>query len=227
MVSHRETPDVQSVARAAGLLEALADAGGTAAVRDLASATGLSAPTVSRLLATLGRAGLVDRDVDGRYALGLGLLALAARVPALAALRRAAAGPLAALRDEVGETASLLVRDGDAALYVDQAESRHVLRLAGWTGRRIPLDGTAAGAVLAGGAVGGAVAADAVEDGVTAIACAIAGAPVPAAIAVAGPSGRLGGAAVPAARRAVERAADDVSHLLSPASRTHPDRRPA
>ncbi len=218
-VPDRETPDVQSVARAAALLRALGDAGAPVPVRALAAATGLPAATVSRLLATLERAGLVARDEAGTYALGLGLVALAARVPAIESLRRVAGPLLAELRDATGETASLLVQVGDDALYVEQAQSAHVLRLAGWAGRRIPLAGTAAGAALAAGD-GPRVAVDAVEAGVTAVACAIAGSTPPAALSVAGPSSRLAGPALARAESAVVAAARAVAVLLSPAPST-------
>lgn len=215
-VANRETPDVQSVARAAAVLHALGELDGTGAVRDLAAATRLPAPTVSRLLATLERAGLVERLADGRYALGLALVALAARVGPVERLRRAGADPLAALRDATGETASLLVRSGDEALYVDQAESPHVLRLAGWAGRRIPLATTAAGAALRG-EPGPQSATDAVEPGVTAVACAIRGAALPAAVSVAGPSTRLSGLALASARTAVGTAAAAIEARLAAA----------
>ncbi len=51
--------------------------------------------------------------------------------------------------DATQETASLIVRDGDHGLYVDQVESRYVLRIGSWVGRRVPLEGTATGAAFA------------------------------------------------------------------------------
>ena len=79
-VAKRKTPDVQSVARVAALLDAFDVV--ALPVSELARRSGLHPSTASRLLATLDRAGLVARVEGGRYVLGLHLLRLAGRVPA-------------------------------------------------------------------------------------------------------------------------------------------------
>jgi DNA-binding IclR family transcriptional regulator len=228
-VAHRETTEVQSVTRAMAVLDAFDRDSPTLGVGELARRTGLHVSTVSRLLATLERGGLVSRTPAGRYALGLRLVGLAALVAPAASLREAARPTLEALRNHTGETANLLALDGRHAVYLDQVESPHPLRHAGWDGRRIALDGTAAGAALRDPGPAHACR-DAVEAGVTAVAAGLvppSGPPV--AVGVTGPTSRLRGAALRSARDAVTEAATELGLLLArreaAAPSSHPVRR--
>lgn len=67
---------VQSLARAVDLLDHLADAGGRASLSQLATVSGLPAPTIHRLLGTLLSRGHVRREAGRRYALGPRLVRL-------------------------------------------------------------------------------------------------------------------------------------------------------
>ena len=180
----------------------------------LARRLALSFAEAARLRDALLREGLLVEE-DGVLRVGLRLTQLARQLPELDELRRRVRPTLVRLRDETGETANLIVRNGDHGLYVDQVESRHALRHAGWTGQQIPLTG-ATGAALLGQANPVSVASGAVEDGIVAIAATI-GAPagLVAAISVTGPSARLGTkAAIAAASRAVSHAAADFQSWL-------------
>jgi DNA-binding IclR family transcriptional regulator len=122
---------------------------------------------------------------------------------------------LAALRDGTGETANLVVRDADEAVYLDQVESVHALRHAGWAGRRIALDRGAAASALRG-ADGPQVARDAVEVGVTAIACRVPLAAEPAAaVSVTAPTARMTGRRLTLGCTAVKRAANELAEVLA------------
>jgi DNA-binding IclR family transcriptional regulator len=180
---------------------------------ELCRRTGLPLARVESLLGDLLDAGLLSES-DGRVALGVRVAALAARSGPLHRLRVAARPVLAALRDSTGETANLIVRDGDEAVYLDQVESPHALRHAGWTGRRIALDrGAAAGALT--GATGVQVARDAVEVGVTAVACRVARPDDPAAaVSVTAPTARMTTRRLNGCRTAVRRAAEELAEVL-------------
>jgi DNA-binding IclR family transcriptional regulator len=68
---------VQSIERAAAILQVVAGSGGTLGVTDIAEAVGLAKTTTHSLLRTLLLVGFVDQDRStGRYALGSGLLRL-------------------------------------------------------------------------------------------------------------------------------------------------------
>jgi DNA-binding IclR family transcriptional regulator len=83
----------------------------------------------------------------------------------------------------------------------------HAVRHVSWLGHRVPRRGTAVGRALRGDvdADGVAVRVDAVESGITAVSAPVrgAGGEVVAAVSVVGPSFRLEGRALAAARTAV------------------------
>jgi len=108
---------VGSVARALALLDALAEA--PAGVNALARRIGVNPSSASRLLATLERGGLVEREPGGPYRLGLHLVALADRALARLDVRELARPQLRALVEETGETATLSVAGGQDAVTVD------------------------------------------------------------------------------------------------------------
>jgi IclR family acetate operon transcriptional repressor len=144
---------VGSVARALALLDALAD--GPAGVNALARRIGVNPSSASRLLATLERGGLVEREPGGPYRLGLHLVALADRVLARLDVRELARPQLRALVDETGETATLSVADGDQAVTVDFVPGASSVVSMARLGRPSIGHATAAGKVLL--AFGGAV----------------------------------------------------------------------
>jgi DNA-binding IclR family transcriptional regulator len=121
--------------------------GGPATLAEVVEGTGLSRPTVYRLLSALEAHRLVGR-VDGRYALGLRLLGWGDRVVGLD-LTEVARPVLAALADETGESTQLYVREGDyrvCAASVERAGGG--LRDTVPVGAVLPLDRGSGGKVL-------------------------------------------------------------------------------
>jgi IclR family transcriptional regulator, acetate operon repressor len=137
---------VQSVDRAFDLLELIADAGGSATLRDLASASGLPTPTVHRLLRTLSGRGYVRRLADRRYGLGPALIGLGDEAKKL--LGAVANATLARLVEQLGETANMAVLDANMVLYVAQAPSRHSMRTFTEVGRRVHAHDTGVGKAI-------------------------------------------------------------------------------
>lgn len=158
--------------------------------RGIAAESGVPRAVVERILPLLQESDMLHAEPDGTFSLGLELVSLASRVAAVDSLRILARGPLMQLRDATQETASLIVKDGDHGLYVDQIESRYVLRISSWVGRRVPLEGTATGAAFADPSRAHLVR-EAVEPGVTALARALDVEEPEAAISVLAPSWRL------------------------------------
>ena len=179
-------------------------------VADVSRRTGLDIARTSQLVDVLLSERLLAADPTGRVGLGLRIVGLAARVEPIEHLLRMARPHLELLRDRTGETANLLVRDGVSALYLDQAESPRALRVSGWTGRRIPLAGSASGAALAGPGVH--VASDAVEPGVIAVACGIGGiGALQAAVSITAPVVRLQGSLLARAEAEVAATAEAIA----------------
>jgi DNA-binding IclR family transcriptional regulator len=80
-------------------------------VSELAKELGIHRTAIYRLLGTLEQEQLVVQRENGRYELGLGVLALTSGVRSN--LQDAAQGPLRRLADEVGATSFLTILDGD------------------------------------------------------------------------------------------------------------------
>jgi DNA-binding IclR family transcriptional regulator len=137
---------VGSVARALSLLDALAE--GPAGVNALARRIGVNPSSASRLLATLERGGLVEREAGGPYRLGLHLVALADRVLARLDVRDLARPHLRRLVEETGETATLSVPGGDEAVTVDFVPGESSVVSMARVGRPSIGHATAAGKVL-------------------------------------------------------------------------------
>jgi DNA-binding IclR family transcriptional regulator len=138
---------VQSVDRAATLLKAIAESAQPPTVLELAEACDLNRSTAWRLLSTLDRHGLVERDpVTQRYGVGYAFLRLAASAQHEPVVRRARP-VLDRLALETGETANLaLLRRGEL-VYVDQVDAPQIVA-PNWLGRRVPLHATSAGKAL-------------------------------------------------------------------------------
>lgn len=206
--------DAPLLAHALAVLRAFGQGTNPLEAAEIVRQSELPPAIVARILPQLEDAGLLSHAPDGRYRPGLQLVALASRVGSLDRLRLTARPILTRLRDATGETANLVVLEHDHALYIDQVESRHALRHAGWVGRQIPLDSTAAGAALHG-AGGVQVVRDSVERGVTAVAAVIPGVvDPPAVVSVTGPNFRLEGTDEVRACAAVGAAAQAVAGAL-------------
>lgn len=135
---------IQAVDRAAVLLKAVADSRRPPTVAELAGTTGLNRSTAWRLLATLDRHGLVERDpVTQRYSVGYAILQMGASGDHDALVRRARP-VLERLATSTGETASLAVAKRFELVYVDQVEAPHVMS-PNWLGRPAALHATSSG----------------------------------------------------------------------------------
>jgi IclR family transcriptional regulator, acetate operon repressor len=113
-----------TVRNAVALLHLLADGAPYQHLTDLAERSGLSVPTVHRLLRSLSLAGLVEQDTHSpRYGLGPELVRFSqrylGRLPALAAL----APYLMPVRDMLGASVHVALYLRGSVAYVDRAEA--------------------------------------------------------------------------------------------------------
>ena len=141
--------NVGVVDKTVAVLRAL-EATGPAGLSELQAATGLPRATAHRLATALEQHGLVRRDADGRFCLGLGLVALGRAAADGFPLAELARPALAALRDETGESVQLFVREGGGRRCVVSLQSAHGLRWIVAEGALLPIERGSAGKVLSG-----------------------------------------------------------------------------
>lgn len=139
--------DMQTIDRAFTVLRALAAENGTSTLADVSRASGLPRSTVLRLLGALEEQGMTQ-SIGGRWALGPGLTTLTHQTSPVSALKELARPHLLELADLIGENASLVIADGDGALYIDTAVAKSVVSVQNWTGERLPFHSSAAGLCL-------------------------------------------------------------------------------
>lgn len=128
-----------------GALEA-----GPAGLAEVVERTGLPRATAHRLAVALEQHGLVRRDDDGRFCLGLRLIGLGHEAAESVLVWAAARPALLWLHDQTGESVQLYVRDGDARVCVESIESAKELRTIVPVGARLPLAVGSAGRILSG-----------------------------------------------------------------------------
>jgi len=118
---------------------------------ELVEATKLSRATAHRLATALEAHHLVRRDDEGRFVLGVALIALGHVAVDAIPLAELARPALEHLRDATGESVQLYVRDGDRRICIAALESPHGLRTIVPVGASLALDVGSAGRILADG----------------------------------------------------------------------------
>jgi DNA-binding IclR family transcriptional regulator len=141
---------VQSVERAIAVLKSFSTERPERGVGELSRELGLHKSTVSRLMMTLERGGLLSRNPETqRYRLGIDLIGLAAQVISYMDVREVARPLLRKLADNCQESVNLSVLDAGQVVNLEQfvPPARQVKNI-GWVGRRMCPHCTAAGKTL-------------------------------------------------------------------------------
>ncbi|MFC7486108.1 IclR family transcriptional regulator [Knoellia pratensis] len=140
---------MRSLERAFGILEAIADAGGTIALSQLSLVMGLPPPTVHRLSRTLVDLGYLRQERSRMYSLGPQLIPLGEATAERIAIW--ARPHMFDVAQALGESVALATLDGDAVLYTAQVQhASHSMRMFTDIGTRARPHATAAGkAILA------------------------------------------------------------------------------
>ena len=184
---------------------------------ELVEVSGISRPTAHRLAVALEAHGLVRRDDDGRFCLGLRLIALGHEAAEAVPLWAAARPALVWLHEQTGESVQLFVRDGDARVCVESIESPRELRTIVPVGARLPLSAGSAGRVLSGAPGDWVQSVGEREEGVASVSAPVreARGRVVAAVSVSGPIQRLSRKPGQKYGRQVARAAEQVETAVS------------
>lgn len=144
----READGAASVDRALQALLAFREGDRVLTLGELSRRTGLHKSTLLRLLASLEKQRFVVRLPDGGYGLGPTLFRLGALYERSLDLRATVEPVLTALAAELGESASLYVRERDRRLCLMRVNSRQNVRDHLAPGALLPVDRGAAGRVL-------------------------------------------------------------------------------
>jgi DNA-binding IclR family transcriptional regulator len=134
--------------KASDVIDCLGQAGEPVTLAHVRSALSMPKSSTHRLLSELAGLGIVRRTHDGRYSLGPRLLYWGEAAAETFDLRATAEPTMRRLRDTVGESVHLYIRDGDARICIAAVEARHELRPFIQLGRPLPLRAGAAGKVL-------------------------------------------------------------------------------
>jgi DNA-binding IclR family transcriptional regulator len=144
----RGSSRIQVIDRAAALLDAIARYSEPVSLKVLGAETGLHPSTAHRILASLADNGFVERDAAGHYRLGLRLLQLGVRLHGDVDMRALARPVMEALRDRLGETINLTIREGDQVVYIEKATPNRRIHVHHLIGARAPLHITAVGKLM-------------------------------------------------------------------------------
>ncbi len=122
-----EAGGVQAVERAIEVLSALAEASVCPTLQQLSERLGVAPSTIHRMLTTLERTGMVERDPAGGYAPGPKIADLYQARSRDPDLRSRALPLMQQLREVTGETVSLHARRNTVHVCVESIESPHEL----------------------------------------------------------------------------------------------------
>ncbi|MDW7658482.1 MAG: IclR family transcriptional regulator [Bacillota bacterium] len=142
---------LQTVDRALAILEILAYQPKGMRPTDIAASMHLNKVTVHRLLTTLLRRGFVERLDNGRYLIGLRLVAISSLRLNNLELKTEAQPWLRQLVDKVGQPVHLAIYDNGEIVYIEKMETFHYMRMYSQIGKRSPIHCTALGKILLSG----------------------------------------------------------------------------
>ncbi len=139
---------LSTVDKAFDLLAELAHSCAPQGVSSLAKALGLPKTSVHRLVTTLARRGLLERDERRRYRIGAALVALGLSAVSGDPVVALARPVLEATAAELGETLFLAGPRGGSLRVLDKVEGSGFLRAAPRVGEAVPLHATAVGKLV-------------------------------------------------------------------------------
>lgn len=140
---------VRAVERALDILLCFTQ-GSDLSLTEISASIGLHKSTVHRLLTTLEEKGFVIRDAaTERYRLGIRIWELSTHLPVGDEPAALLLPAMERLRDRLGETVSLYLRDGFERVRIQAVQSRQAIRRVAQIGARLPLSVGASSKVLA------------------------------------------------------------------------------
>lgn len=141
---------IQVIDRAALLLDAISRYSQPVKLKVLSAETGLHPSTAHRILHSLIDNRFVERNEGGEYWFGNRLLQLTNKLHTDVDLRAVALPYMERLRDKLGETINLTIREGDVVIYFERAIPNRMMHVHQVVGSRAPLHVTGVGKLMLG-----------------------------------------------------------------------------
>ena len=146
----RRAEGMGGLVKGLAIIEAFGPSRTRLTISDAAKATGITPAAARRCLLTLESLGYLTHD--GKYFRATPrMIRLGAAYAEVSTLPTLAHPCISAVRDEIGETSSLAVLDGDSSLFVARAEAVHMVAAGVRLGTRLPAYASASGRVLLSG----------------------------------------------------------------------------
>ncbi len=108
-------------------------------LNEMVHLSGIPKTSAHRMIGSLEDMGLLSKDEEGKYTLGMLFLEFGQLVADRLDIRQIAYPIMQALRDEIGEAVNLTMKDNWEAIYVEKLDTMHPVRLFTKVGRRSPL----------------------------------------------------------------------------------------
>lgn len=141
---------VRAVERALDILLCFTKENDDLSLTEIAAKISLHKSTVHRLLTTLEEKGFLMRNESTeKYRLGMRIWELSTHLPTLDEPAALLLPAMERLRDRLGETVSLYLRDGLERVRIQAVQSRQAIRRVAQIGARLPLSVGASSKVLA------------------------------------------------------------------------------
>lgn len=138
-----------AMGKAFTILETVTGTDQPMSMAEIARLTGLTKPTVHRVITLLSEIGFLERDVSGRgYIEGPRLLSFALTTLSAASHRSLRHAILSGLSETLGETCNFGVLTGSEVVYLDRVEAKWPLGLRFESGSQVPAHCTAIGKLL-------------------------------------------------------------------------------
>jgi IclR family pca regulon transcriptional regulator len=137
-----------SLARGLAVIQAFSQARRSLSISQISQKTGIPRAAVRRCLYTLGQLGFVAVDGARQFTLRARILLLGHPYLASMPLAKAAEPVLRQLSQQLNESASIAVLDGDDILYIARASTSRIMTIDLDIGSRLPANCTSMGRVL-------------------------------------------------------------------------------
>ena len=150
LMSTETKSSIQVIDRATRLLDALSRYAKPTPLKILSADTELHPSTAFRILQSLIANRFVEKNADGNYKLGQRILQMSNRLHSDLDIKAIAMPFMERLKDQLGETINLTIREGDVVIYFEKVTPNRMMHVQQVIGSRAPLHVTAVGKLMLG-----------------------------------------------------------------------------